>query len=181
MTPVVQMNIAESPYVPEPLKGVRLLTMYVSAPDDDYKKIYLPEWDEEEPAHGDGWCIRTYRTNDELVEVTPPPGTRLPRPLSMRWEFLANDSPNFLADVCDATWPTRIAYDRNVHREVTRLGGWPTFIQGAWPWRPWSPTPGAPLYLFQVHGGDGFTWGDAGAASVGIDDDGRWVITWQCY
>lgn len=181
MTPVVQMNVAESPFVPAPLKGVRVLTMYVSAPDDDYDTIYLPRWDQEEPPHGDGWCVRTYRAGDDLVEITPPTGTRLPRPLAMRWERLDNDVPNFITEICNATHPTRCAWDHKWHREETKLGGWPTFIQGAWHWRPWSNEPDVPLYVFQVRGGDGFDWCDAGAAAIGIDDEGRWVITWSCY
>lgn len=181
MTPVLQMNIAESPTVPDQLRGVRLLTMYVRSSDDTYCTIYLPGWEGEVPEHGDDWCVRTYRDGEELVEIHPPPGTRLPQPMPMRWEFIDGDVPDTLTEVVKALYVTRIAWDDKWHRPGTRLGGWPTFIQGAWPWRPWSAEPGAPTYIFQVHSGHGVSWGDVGAASVGLTDDGRWVLTWDCY
>ena len=181
MTPVVQMNVAESPHVPESLKDVRILTLYVSAPDDEYDTIYLPDWHVDEPAHGDGWCLRTYGANDDLIEASPPAGTRLPHPKAMRWEVVVSDTPNSLADACDASYPTRFAYDGKQHRGGTKLGGWPTFIQGGWPWRPWTSVPDAPLYVLQVCGGDGFDWGDAGAASLGVTPDGQWKIIWQSH
>jgi len=158
-----------------------MLTMFVSAPDDGYKIIYLPDWVENDPAHGNGWCVRTFRAGDELDEIEPPAGTRLPKPKPMKWEYLAEDSPSAIGSVVEANLATLYAYDEIAdHKEVSRLGGWPTFIQGAWPWKPWCKEPGAPTFLFQICSYDDMRWGDAGSAFVGMHDDGRLVITWQC-
>jgi hypothetical protein len=101
----------------------------------------------------------------------------------MRWEHLPADQPNVLADICDATLPTRIAYHNKPHRESTKLGGWPTFIHGAWQWRPWAAEPFAPTYVFQVTSSHeaGIIWCDMGIAAFGVHDDGRWEMTWTCH
>lgn len=182
MSPVCQLNLATCPCVPDVLKQYTLLTLFVSGSEYDTGEVWFPDWDDDAP-HGKYWQIRLYRAGDDLIELAPPPGTLLPRGRAMRWSHVVDDVPNVITEVTSATWPVRSAYKGASHRELSKVGGWPTFIQGAWKWRPWTNNPALPMYMFQVDSDRdaGISWGDAGTASFGLDRDGNWHVEWACY
>jgi hypothetical protein len=185
LTPVLQMDMSSCPFKHEELNGVRLLTLFCAVLEGhSVTGVYLGAWDEDAPEHGEGWCVRTYAEGEEVVPLEMPEGTRTGTACAMKWQR-AMDVPKSLAsvEVCNASLPVRFAHDEQGHKEATKVGGWPTDIQGGPGWRPLVEHADAPQYVFQSSPcrESNLMWGDAGCAYVGIRKDGGWVIAVECY
>jgi uncharacterized protein YwqG len=63
-------------------------------------------------------------------------------------------------------------FDRYTSHSGTKIGGWPSFIQGS---------PGAKDYVFQIGSEEkaNWAWGDAGTGYFFLRD-GEWFLDWDC-
>lgn len=181
MHPVVQIRVDELPYIPPALEGLALLNLWMDLQSSTF-------WGAE---NGNGFLVRTYTDIDTLVPLGG--GYRessdLPTlPLFWRetiaeqpgWEDMAGEVPGNAARPSVADWFFKSRYLSDRYHELRRrypvkIGGWPTWIQGAnW--------PKDARFVFQVDStekGKKFL-GDAGSFYIFKTSD-TWEIRGDCY
>jgi uncharacterized protein YwqG len=179
---VCQINLTEAPFVPELLRDIALMTIFV-----DMKSRQLGR------ENGDGWLLRAYNQLESLRPLTTPTGATVPRGFEARFD-LAYDQPVY--DDPEMSFPegfTRNNRERleNVHR--TKIGGYASNIQSDqwWHWLPdehaLESHPARPRYCFQIDSESkvGLCWGDSGclyfARGTTPGYESRWFLDWQCY
>lgn len=120
MLPLCQINCAGLPFRPSSLADIRLLTVFI-APDE------LPM----DTANGDGWLLRAYTEQDELVPIVKPDYASPIKSFPIRYELGAVDYP------CreDVAVQVPDEYDDRYDElfpnyERSKVGGYPTLIQG---------------------------------------------------
>jgi uncharacterized protein YwqG len=176
MAALCQMNIAELPYVPERLKGIALVTVFID-----------PEELPSDSSNGEGWELRAYASLDGLVEVATPSSGQVIKAFPVRWELIEEDYPcweDLAFDVPRDVGDNYYDVFDNVH--CSKVGGWPSLIQSEVSWGAKSRAMGHVEYMFQIDSEEKaqWTWGDTGTGYFGCGTrDGRpeWVMTWQCY
>jgi Domain of unknown function (DUF1963) len=184
MLALAQINLSEVPIVPEPLNGLAFLTIFIGPRE-------LPV---DEP-NGTGWCLRTYRTLDELEPLYEPapakagdPKLRKGEPLTyravpLRWHEALDwpsrdDVPTALLDDWDDAAETD---DRQV-LDGLKLGGWPACVQAAVDWAERGERLSGVEFVLQIDSEpkSGFEVGFGGAAYIGYRDaTGTWHLAWQ--
>lgn len=173
MLPLLQVRTDELPYVPEQLRGVALFNVFV--------------WPRKLPVNlpapnGSGWLIRCYRSLDALQPLAGEPKSHV-RPFPIRWSLAESEGPgwedawgvtdlsafNELPDAID------LFYDRYENRSCTKVGGWPSYIQGA-------PAENSGDFVFQIGSEEkpNWMWGDNGIGYFYFRG-GEWVMRWDCY
>jgi hypothetical protein len=172
MAPVLQIRTDELPFCPQALAPAALLTLFVDPAE-------LPV----DTVNGDGWCIRTYAT---LNDLTPLPAISMPfrvKPFPVRWTLSTNEAPQreLVADILDSVGFHQLEHDIELYSQRyqrypgTKVGGWPSYIQGA-------PSIAAE-FVFQVgtepkaH----WAWGDSGIGYFFRLPSGEWSMYWDCY
>jgi uncharacterized protein YwqG len=176
MIPLCQLNLTEAPYVPPNLEDIALLTIFISAQA-------LPL----DTPNGDGWQLRTYSSLENLIEIVEPDHGSQIRPFPIRWELIEEDYPSW-EDVTIAL-PEEIEdnyYDLFEVKDGSKLGGWPSLIQGEIYWAPFNQHPANPEYAFQIdsEAKAGWLWGDSGVGYFGRGTGqakDTWTLAWQCY
>lgn len=168
LIPLLQIRVSELPVVPPALEGIALLVVYLNHKVIPYDK-----------AHGDGWLVREYRSLEALVpNRTPlPKGPKaLPikwlagKPERPDWEH-ANDLMNL--DALDESESARERFDKLPHHPGTKVGGWPSAIQGV--------ADNADDFVLQIGSEEKarWQWGHGGAATFGRDANGQWSFACQ--
>lgn len=130
MVPLIQVRTDELPYCPPQLAGIALLNVFW-----EYGKVFTPL------DNGDGWIIRTYQTLEGLFPLPMPDSKkRWPKTLTIHWSLEPEDNPGWEnAWICNSEAMEVINADEDATSEFedlprsyrTKVGGWPTFIQGA--------------------------------------------------
>ena len=176
MIPLCQLNLAEAPYIPTNLEDVSLLTIFISA-------VTLPL----DTPNGDGWELRAYSSLQGLTEIVEPDHDRPIRPFPIRWELIEEDYPGW-EDVA-IELPEDIEddyYDLFETQDYSKIGGWPSLIQGEIYWAPFNRHPAAPEYVLQIDSEEkaSWMWGDTGTGYFGRGTGkakNTWTMSWQCY
>jgi uncharacterized protein YwqG len=188
MAGLAQVNLSEVPYVPDGLRGLAFLTLYIS--EDGYG-LMIPDGH----PNGEGWLLRTYPSLEGLVEVRSPrePAGWL-RPRDLRWESVedmpASEDLEDLVGVADYRQVEALLAGQEVQDVIgrpadgTKLGGWPTLIQSEINWAPLNQHPAKPSYCFQIDSEEkvGLNLWDGGVIHIGRgEQDGRavWVAETQ--
>ena len=184
LLPLCQLNLRNASYLPDSLQDISLITIYIA--EDFYKAEAISIRNRNDHAEG-LWCLRTYETIDSLITVAPPQDVTSIRPYESRWRKAEIDYPTH--DVMPIELPPDIDenyYDiegiKGLHG--TKLGGWPSCIQGA-PWWDYRAEGAEFDYALQVDSEEksGWAWGDGGAAYFARSkiDPNRWAFDWQCF
>jgi hypothetical protein len=156
MQGLVQLNLADAPFVPPALAGVAALTVFVARDGDG---LALPHG---QP--GDTWDVRAYATLDGLAPASGPAG--LVRPRRVAWERI-DDVPAYedLIELIDVD-ALDVLLDGEEPEDAIgspadglKIGGWPSLVQGELGW-----TPDEATFVVQVdsdtEGGGMSLWGD---------------------
>lgn len=120
MMPLCQFNMAEVPYVPESLRDVAFLTIFI---DQDELPIETP--------NGDGWLLRAYPSLEGLVPIVPPADHGYLKPFPIRWELIEEDYPCW-EDAQNTPLTAEVEehyYDFFENQKGTKVGGWPSLVQ----------------------------------------------------
>ncbi len=176
MIPLCQINCDELPMRPEPLVSIRFLTVFVVA--DRLPPNNAP--------NGEGWLLRTYQAGQPLKFLEQPATFRSPvKAFPIRWESIEHDYPCWEDAVASISDPAlRDVFEENQDRFpnhfVSKVGGWPSLIQGGL----FTSLASKPKYVFQVdseskaHWG----WGDGGFGYFGYaleQGQPQWFLDWQ--
>ena len=177
MVGIAQLNVSQAPFVPMELDGIGFLTLFLGEEGGD---LIVPD----ERPNGDGWLLRAYPSQTELIDVAPVELQGL-RPRRLSWELIS-DLPDWedIAMTADGTAINALLDSRDYYEAIggasqgTKLGGWPDLIQGAISWR--SATNGAcpTAYALQVDSDEkvGLNLWDSGVIHFGLSvEEGRVV------
>ena len=173
LAPVLQLHLSDLPHVPECLKNLALLTLWL-----DLKEF---EWDQK--VNGAGFLIRTYSSLEGLApaSVHVDQAQTLPVfPIAWSenqsggevpsWEDFADNVPQRVAWSSDSGWFFDNAGTEDNYKAAVKVGGWPQWIQG-------SQWPDGTDFTFQINSTEkgklGF--GDAGSVYVFRDGD-NWQL-----
>ena len=183
LAPLCQFNLTEAPFVPEILRDISLITIFIA--EDFYggetiqarNRNDLSDWI---------WCLRSYAHIEDLVPLVPPNFASSVRPFEAQWLEAQTDYPTH--DTMPIELPPDID-DRYYEIEGietvngTKLGGWPSCIQSE-PWWDYRNEGKEFEYALQVDSEEkaGWMWGDAGAAYFARSkrDPNLWAFDWQC-
>jgi hypothetical protein len=177
MIPLCQLNLTEVPYLPALLSDVALITIFISSFE------FLPV---DEP-NGKGWELRAYSSYEGLVEIKDAPIYETIKPFPIVWDFIEADYPS------QYSLPSSLQFgdldfddERFPNHYQSKLGGWPSLIQGPIFWAPKNRHPSNPEYVFQINSERevGWMWGDLGIGYFGRwsrDGTDDWALSWQCY
>jgi len=178
---ICQLNLTQSPHVPEPLSGLALLTVFIDS------KSRLGQ------QNGDGWLLREYSSLANLSPLAIPEGTTFYRGFEVRFDE-ADDYPVF----DDPDLRTVRGFDSagihldNVAR--TKIGGYASNIQSEQWWGHSLNDADVelierfqPAFCLQIATEEKVRLylGDNGmmyfARSTAADQETRWFLDTQCY
>jgi Domain of unknown function (DUF1963) len=130
MIPLLQIRTDELPYCPHCLQEFQLLTIF-------YDGITLKTPVE----NGDGWLLRAYSDISVLkLLLGPQPGEYWPKVFPIHWTLAEQDAPGWedswgfdeaAMHVLNASNAASDAHGDLPRCYSTKIGGWPTYIQGA--------------------------------------------------
>ena len=175
---ICQLNLTECPYVPDLLKDIRLLTLFIT-PGAGLGTDMIEEVD------GRKWVLRTYDSLEGLVPLVVPQGCTFKRGFEGKWD-LVDDFPVY--DDPDIILPEGFknsdAHLDNFH--CTKIGGFASNIQSEQWWAN-GTHPANPKYCFQIDSEEkvNLAWGDSGTLYIargtapGAQD--RWFLDLQFY
>ena len=140
MLPLLQVLVEELPFRPLALDGIALFNVFVGP-----KRLptNLPA------KNGSRWQIRTYASIEDLEPLAGQPSSRI-RPFPVRWELSPSEGPQWEETGWDDSLDefnrlpdsTDLFYDRYKRHHLTKVGGWPSYIQ--------QPTAASDSYVFQI-------------------------------
>ena len=184
MIGLAQLNLKESPWVPEILCPYALLALFIAEEEGD---LLIPDG----RPNGDGWLLRAYQSLDDLSPAFAPRPPDWLRPRQLEWQPI-EDVPSWedVGSLVDYRFIEALLggsdYGDIVGRphDGTKLGGWPTLIQSEISWAPLNRHPASPAYAFQIdsHEKAGLNLWDGGVLHVGlgqIDGQPVWVAETQ--
>lgn len=175
MWPLCQIIVDELPFVPDSLRDLALVRIYV---DPDFHHCNTDS--------GEGWCVRVSHSLDGMIETQPPDHGSNIKPRRARWQLIDEDYP------CSEDLPddfpdelVEIWMDCCPTSDGTKLGGWPQLIQSEISWFPGNKHPANPEYAIQIDSSEkcGWQWGDAGVGYFGRGTGEHrdiWAMEWQC-
>lgn len=181
MHPVLQIRVDELPEIPPAFKGLALINIWMDLQSSNF-------WGAE---NGNGFLVRTYTDIVNLVPLgvgyresselpTFPIFWRETIPEQPSWEDMANEVPANVARASASDWFFKSKYSSDRYYELrskypVKVGGWPTWIQGA----DW---PRDAKFFFQIDSTDKgkIYLGDAGSFYIFKTFD-SWVIRGDCY
>lgn len=168
--PLCQFVLAEAPYVPEHIRDLALIQVFVDPEDCVYTDT-------------PGWQIRTYEDVNSLIPLAIEPPSHQLKPLPIRWELVECDLPD-RDELPYPDFPTEL-YNKwleQVEPTVgTKLGGWPAPVQNGVGLHTRS---GDEEYVFQIESESRANWNlvDSGVAYFACSPGGRnWVRSIQFY
>lgn len=177
MIPICQLNLSGLSDIPESLKDVKLLTLFIDSND----------FPDDQP-NGEGWLIRTYSDLQELEVMEKPSIHFSIKPFQLKASSIDNDFPSF--EDCPIKIPEEFEedyYDLFPNQEGIKIGGWPTLIQSEIYWAPLNKHPAEPEFIFQIDSiaKANLNWGDNGVAYIGRgtkpETKNVWTFSWQCF
>ncbi|MCK5920640.1 MAG: DUF1963 domain-containing protein, partial [Methylococcales bacterium] len=178
MQPVLQIVIQTLPMIPERLSDVALINLWMDLKANDF-------W---EGANGNGFVIREYASLDGLVPIGLPAQNLLPVfPIFWKapvmqipsWEDFFLKVPDSVLEEFNGDWffktPFAEAFGKLQEKCPVKLGGWPTWIQGAGDFEDET-------FVFQLDSTDKgqFHIGDAGSVYFFKTSSG-WFGTSDCF
>lgn len=171
MLPLLQIKTDELPHRPQALDGIVLLNVFIGSKE---LPIDLPA------ENGNGWLLRTYSSMEGLSPLTTPSESWI-RPFPIRWKLSETEGPQWedawgLYDLTEFNKlgdAVNLFYARYKRHYLTKVGGWPSFIQGS---------PGSEGYVFQIGSEEKprWMWGDNGNGYFSFKE-GKWFLYWDCY
>ncbi len=185
---ICQLNLSDAPFVPEVLADLKLLTVFVDAPES----FHDPEGDRA------SWCVRGYTTLEGLVplqDVTHNQENRWLDGSAGYWlevmDHPCHDDPD-LRTVAGVEH----SYTRLPNQHRTKLGGYPSSLQHEVCWGHFemnsdgvleNALQGKVMFALQIDSETkvGLNWGDSGTLYIGrgisADTAGQWFVSWQFY
>lgn len=183
MNALCQINLTELPYVPESLKDLEFITVFIGP--DEY-----PNND----ANGVNWCLRAYRNIENLVPLKQVATDSRIKPFQMKGILVEEDYPSWddFSNIEDSELELEEEieeeyWDHFNNVEGFKIGGWPSLIQSEIYWAPYNQHPINPEYAFQINTTEkgNWMWGDNGIGYFGRGTNegcmDEWAIEWQCY
>lgn len=186
MWPLMQLNLRESPFVPPALRAHEFMTVFVGT-----NELFANE-------NGNGWCLRTYKSIDELIQVEAPRHNSEVRPFPIRFELVEADISEYDALVLEEMGlplEDAVNFDERFGdyyeliggpAEYTKLGGWPSTLQhGVYyvgePNTP--PTTEEYEFVMQIDAEPKakWYWPGQGRAYLGVNGSGDWMIQVQMW
>jgi Domain of unknown function (DUF1963) len=186
MLALLQVVAPELPVVPEHLQDVAALTLFVGP-------FALPL---DEP-NGANWCLREYRTLDELAPLNAPRPARAAdpklargeattyRPFPVRW-LEVTDWPDFdsVPLDCRDAWDEAQQDDAPAMQthDGLKVGGWPSTVQSEVSWFEGGERLDDVDFVLQVDSSEktGFQVGHGGVLYIGRRGTaGTWHCSWQ--
>lgn len=188
MLPLIQIVIEQLPTVPACLRDFSLLTMFLD-------RTNLPA--DASAANGDGWLLRLYRLEESLVPLQSPtdlwtghfPENRghfafdkqfPPRLTRLSWRRSESDYPgweDYGSLLPHSDWNFDELHpkycDIAKHEYGTKVGGWPTYIQG-------GGSEGEFAFQVASHEKSRILIGDNGNIYIFKTAEG-WDMLWDCY
>ncbi len=174
MLPLLQIIINELTYCPPLLRDFKVLQLFM---DQKELPMGFPS------VNGEGFLVKTY-TNEVLFPREAPFAYDSPKPFPLRWGEGPLDAPTWeeIGNIVDdplitrfveADEETTLFHDRYDCIYATKVGGWPSYAQGA-------PT-NMGEFIFQVTSEDKAHWGvaDGGALFFHKDNNGEWTLYWD--
>ena len=168
--PLCQFVLSEGPFVPESIRNLALIQIFVD-PEDCVDPETL------------GWQIRAYEDLNSLIPLAIEPPRHQLKPLPVRWELIEHDFPHW-EELPYPDFPTELAdtWLKQVNPTVgTKLGGWPVPIQHG---VAFDARNGDEEYVFQIESEPRANWNlvDSGVAYFACSPGGHdWVRSVQFY
>ncbi|WP_315113087.1 DUF1963 domain-containing protein [Clostridium intestinale] len=135
MNALCQINLTELPYVPESLKDLELITVFIG-----------PEAYPNNDDNGVNWCLRAYRNIENLVPLKQIATDSRIKSFQMKGILVEEDYPSWYnftniedseleleEEIEEEYWD----YFNNV--EGFKIGVWPSLIQSEIYWAPYNP------------------------------------------
>lgn len=134
--PLAQFYLPHLPYVPEQLKNIAWLTIFMA---EDFPEI--------NSFNGEGWLIREYTADEELIEYEFPQHKNLPKPFPLNPQYQAIDFPlwdgggipsDIEEEICELEDDERednecLDYYEDIvgddHSYLHKFGGYPSYCQ----------------------------------------------------
>lgn len=171
MIPLLQVRTDELPYRPPPLAETALFNVFVGP-----RKLPV-----DLPAeNGNGWLLRCYSSLEDLTLLAPPANSHV-RPFPIRWHLSETEGPVWedafeligLTEFNKLDDATDLFYNRYKQHPLTKVGGWPSFLQGSL---------GSEGFVFQIGSEEKprWMWGDNGNGYF-FFRQGNWLLDWDCY
>ncbi|WP_222430798.1 DUF1963 domain-containing protein [Cohnella terricola] len=184
MIPLCQINITQLPYIPELLKDIEMITLFIDSDE-------LPD----NNPNGQKWCLRAYKCIKDLVPILNVPYESNIMVFEMKPSLIEEDYPcwdDFVEELNKQNIPiteeVNEFYDNHLNNvSGFKVGGWPTTIQSEIYWAPYNQHPVNPLFVFQIDSTEkgNWYWGDSGVGYFGrgttSEGSNEWVIEWQCF
>jgi uncharacterized protein YwqG len=171
MFALLQVNVDELPVVPDELKGIALLIMFINREEYPFDK-----------PHGDGWEIREYTTLDGLTLLPESNEKSLVKEFPIKWNEVKDDAPDWEnawelvnLDPINNTEGADEAFYCDLKRYPnTKFGGYPKCIQHA------ADLDG---FVFQIGSEEkpNWMWADNGIAYFNKNKSGEWSFDCQFY
>lgn len=168
MFPLLQINVAELPFVPPELSETKLLVVFFNQDEIPFDK-----------ANGDGWLIREYKSFDGLIPLPEIDMSKILRPFPIKWNLVEDDAPGWetawtLVDLDSVINDEEAdeAFYKDFSRNIgTKVGGFPDEIQHM---------PILDNFVFQIGSEEKAKWNwiDSGSAYFYKSSDGIW--SWDC-
>ena len=173
MIPLCQLNLSDLPFKPTILDDIDFITLFID-PEN------IPSNDE---PNGNGWCLRAYKNNDNLVPLQKPDFHSEVKAFQLKPKFVENDFPCYEDSPVEIPEKYEDEYDElfpNI--EGIKIGGWPTLIQGEIFWPDAVDESCTPEFVFQINSIEKahWQWGDGGVGYFARAKD-DWFFSWQCY
>ncbi|XEC96669.1 DUF1963 domain-containing protein [Paenibacillus tarimensis] len=184
MIPICQVNLVQLPYIPELLRDIEMITLFIDSEE-------LPS----NCPNGQTWCLRAYSDIKDLVPIKDQPIESSVKVFEMKPILVEEDYPHwedFVNDLykehIEVTEEIKEYYERHFQNVPGfKIGGWPTLIQSEIFWAPYNQHPAEPKFAFQIDSTEkgNWYWGDSGVGYIGRGTSkgstNEWVIEWQCY
>jgi hypothetical protein len=164
MWPMCQFNLTHAPVLPNALRDLSLITIFMS-PDDSRSPTQVINTARPDPKAT--WMLRSYSTLDGLTIPKPPAHASTLSPCLGEWSMARPDYGNHdvAGQVVDTQANDIYAYDWAEAVTQTKLGGWPATVQSE-PWWDYSKGKDTWDFVLQIenepnagwHG-----WGDGAA------------------
>jgi hypothetical protein len=171
MLPLLQVQVLDLPYVPEPLKSIGLFTVFIDSRQPPAKSPLVNDH---------GWRIRTYANLEELKPLEQPEIARSLRPCPIRWELSSSEGPTWddAQRLVDARHFFNVMHSILLYHERykvhlgTKVGGWPGWIQ-----KSLVDPEGFVMQIASEHKAN-WNFGDKGKCYL-FFKRGEWLLYWD--
>lgn len=205
--PLAQFYLPNLPFIPEQLKHITWLTVFIGNDLPDIEKEYVSVDDENSELlcsmklnlsnNGEGWLIREYTAKDELVEYEFE-RQGFPKPFPLKANYIAEDYPMWdgggipweIASEINSLEPSypnepnenQLDYHTDIaisHSYTHKFGGYPSFCQ-----------PGIDFtndeeseFMFQISSDEKakFNVVDSGSLMFARNSEGKWKMYYDFY